>query len=409
MYYNHKSKKKGKYVFIFLNIIQEISMLLYNFLVESAYKYPNANALIYNGNKYTYQDLNQYTCNVYNSLREIISDTNKRVACLMYNSVELIVSIFALSKGKNITLLLNPDFECVDIFEKLQSAKIEVVIIDKEVYTKLKHYNNHLINKYIFIFSSDQIFNFNHICNNLSYESFNNNISMSDKVLIQTSSGTTNISKMAYRTNENIYEDSNNIIETFQYEHSDSIYLSVPIYHGYGLTMGLISPIRQGMTIVFDKLFMPNRFLRQYITLEKMIFVGVPEIINLLNNCIGEEHINITNAKWFFCSSSALNYKIGENFNKKTNIWLNQVYGMMEASTIAANLSPNKNNFISVGNVVSNVDLVIDKNIYIKSKAISNDYIVNGEEKEIQKNNYWFNTGDEGIIKNSDLYLFERK
>ena len=82
-----------------------------------------------------------------------------------------------------------------------------------------------------------------------------------ENVLIQSSSGTSGTAKLAYRTKENIKTDINNIVQSLKYEKTDTVYSSVPLCHGYGLTMGLLAPLKVGAKIIMEKWFMPNRFV----------------------------------------------------------------------------------------------------------------------------------------------------
>jgi long-chain acyl-CoA synthetase len=390
-------------------------MLLYNFLYESAQKYNNKRALVYNNLTFTYDELRQITDNLYCFFKFMGINSDDRVACILNNSPELVVSIFALSRGNNVTLLLNPSFSFEEILSKIKNAKIHTIILEHELYFKIVEVYPNISRDYLVILdkrnnlgicSIDEMCLVNHF-NNLNKLDFN--VNLKDPALIQTSSGTTNTSKMAYRSNENLYEDSNNIIKTFNYLETDLIYSAVPFYHGYGLTMALISPIRNGLTIVFEKWFMANRFLQRYKEYDNFIFIGVPENYELLNKSFHDDTIKISNGKWFFCSSSALHREIGLNFKENFGVWINQVYGMMEVSTICANLDPNEDNFMSVGTPVGNVEVRVDNNILVKSKTISPSYIIDSTDFDINLNDEWFNTNDIGQFIDDNLVVKGRK
>lgn len=382
-------------------------MLLYHFLYESYIKYPNRIALVYDGKQYSYSEIMGKSNFLANVLKEFVTESEKNVACVMNNSLELITAIFALSKNGKIPVLLNPNFDCSELVQKFVYANIKSVVIENAVYAQLKMHEKS-IEPFNFFIVDGMLSNQMENVEIISEEDIKD-INMFENAVVQTSSGTTDISKMAYRSNLNIYEDSTNILSTFNYNVNDCVYVAVPLYHGYGLTMGLIAPIRKGMTIVCERIFMPNRFLQDLQRYEQIIFLGVPETYQLLSTYIGDRKLPLSNVKLLICSSSALNNEIGIDIHYKTEKWINQMYGMMEVSTIAVNLKPDEESFMSVGVPADNVELkVVGGKIYVKSKTISDTYILEGENRKVELMDGWFLTGDTGYIKNGDLYIGKR-
>lgn len=391
-----------------------ICLLLYSFLSDSAKRDPEKLALIYRHSQYSYSDLKSIVDNLSGHFRSIGINEEMRVACVLKNSPALVFSIFALSKCQNITLLINCNAETPEIVKKVKDSRMDAIIADNEVYKRMVQEDSCIGSKYKFVLVNQNNMDIPCLKDLYSDDTKRNLlqdkllINKNAKALIQTSSGTTGVAKMAYRSVENIYEDSNNIIETLEYSNHDTIFMQVPFYHGYGLTMGLISPIRMGATITFDESFLPNRVLRKIKEFDNVIFLGVPETYEFMNRYMGSNTMKISNKKWMICSSSHLEESIGLEFKQHFDIWLNQLYGMMEISTISINLNPTKNNFMSVGQSAKNVEVKLDSNIYVKSKTISPQYIVNGIDRDIELNDGWFNTKDFGEIRNENLYITSR-
>ena len=391
-----------------------IYMLLYSFLSDTEKRVPEKLALIYRHDQYSYSDLKSIVDNLSGHFRNAGINEKMRVACILNNTPELVFCIFALSKCRSVTLLININAQLFEIIKKLGDSKIDIIIADNEVYKQMIQENTYIDKKYKFILVNQN--NSGVPClKNWCFDDSKRQVAQdkivinkSEKVLIQTSSGTMGMAKMAYRSIENIYEDSNNIIETLDYNNRDTFFMQVPFYHGYGLTMGLISPIRVGATIVFDKSFFPNKVLHKMKEFHNVIFLGVPETYDFMNRYMGSNTIKIPNKKWMICSGSCLKESIGLEFKNHFNVWLNQMYGMMEISTISVNLNPTRENFMSVGQPVKNVEVKLNSNVYVKSKTISPQYIVNGIEQDIELNAGWFNTKDMGKIENEKIYVFPR-
>ncbi|GEM_PF-808984 len=384
-------------------------MSLYKNLKSSSVKYPDKVAIISNNHEVTYADFKLKVDKLSVGFRCANISSDSRVALIMHNSTEFIFTLFALEKNKNLVCLLNPNFDLREVMIKLKAVKIDVVVIENYIYEKIIEIdpnfdkNYHVILKNSNEVGKKTLLDVMNIDENYNMHDLKYN--MDEKVLVQTSSGTTSSSKMAYRTRRNISVDSENIISTFNYSPQDIIYCAVPLCHGYGLTMGLIAPVKCGATIHVDKWFLVNRFFSTYFDLKPTIFIGTPETYEIMNQYKNNK-IDFSYRKWFLCSSSALTEEIGINFHENFGIWINQVYGMMETSTISANLNPNEDNFLSVGKPVNSVKVRINNEanndnkegeILINSETISSEYIdIHGNENILDEDS-WFRTRDIGI------------
>lgn len=397
-------------------------MFLYETLKKTADVYPDKTALSYDGVKIAYSELKARVNTLFNGFVNQNITPNLRVGLFLHNSIDFVVCLYALSRNGNTTCLLNTELSPEAFCNKLQSAKLDIVIMEN----------------YLYDMASAKIPNLVARCKIILRRSIDSKMGLSDfmadngcqqdledmkyevdtNTLIQSSSGTTGFSKMAYRTQKNLMVDTDNIISTFNYKPEDIFYCTVPLCHGFGLTMGLIAPIKCGATIHIERWFMANRFFSIYHELKPTIFIGTPETYDNMNKYINNNKYSFNYNKWFLCSGSPLGEETGIKFNEKFDIWINQVYGMMEASTIAANLEPNKENFLSVGKPVNNVSVKQWKagskgdygEILVKSEAVSSDYIELGETTKLPMTNGFFRTSDiSKLDSNGNIFIIGRK
>lgn len=388
-------------------------MILYQMMKKTACTYPKKVAIIYDQITITYQDLLKKVNQLQQCLGLLSIYKDMRVGLILHNSDMYCITLYALSKNSNISFLMNPLWTDDEIAKKLRSARVDVVIVEDYVWKVIKEKKSEICKEIRFITRT------------YIQEMMKNAVTKEDewcevcekdlcrKELIQSSSGTTGWSKMAYRTQRNILYDAKNIVSTFQYNSSDTIYCPVPLCHGYGLTMGIVAPIMCGATIVIERVFRCKYFLEHYDKIKPTIFLGIPEIYEEICTYLEEKKYDFKYRKWFLCSGSHLKRETGERFYKISSFWINQVLGMMEVSTICANLNSTKDNFLSVGTPVLNVDIKLDgyqqnrySSIFVKSETVSTEYIVDKKDVPIEFCDGWFHTNDIGEInENGEIYV----
>ena len=309
---------------------------------------------------------------------------NRTVAMIMDNSIEFAVVLYALSKVGAVVFLVNPYFDIVVMRKLVDICKVEYVMTDRpDIWEKMIEEN---------CMEVYQNVRLGHMRNeNRSVCEYGH--------LIQTSSGTTGVPKISIRSDENISVDVQHICSSYQYDYDKKIYSAVPFYHGYGLTMGLISPLAAGMEIVFSKIFMPNRFFL-YIRKQQIdYFLGAPNTYKVLCKYENDFWGCVNNVSTYISSGSPLTKELSKLFYNMFKIWIVETYGMMEASSIAANMTPNQKNYYCVGKPVNGVKLrITDGYIYIQSDAISRYYITEQGIEPICLEDNWFCTNDTGFV-----------
>ncbi len=397
-------------------------MFLYETLEKTADMYPDKYALSYDGTSITYTELKARVNSLADGFTKQGITPSSRVGLFLHNSVDFVVCLYALSRNGNIICLLNTQLSSEALDIKLQSAQLNTVIMENYLYNMATAGIPYLDERYRIIMrkgiegrESLQDFTASH-CSSRSVEKLEYDVEAN--TLIQSSSGTTGFSKMAYRTHKNLMIDTDNIISTFHYVPQDIIYCTAPLCHGFGLTMGLLAPIKCGATVHIERWFMANRFFSSYREMKPTIFIGTPEAYDGMNKYINDTEFSFHYKKWFLCSGSPLGEETGLEFNRKFNTWINQVYGMMEASTIAANLEPDRENFLSVGRPVNNVSVRLENvneqqalgELLVKSEAVSRDYIDSGENIRLPMTNGYFRTRDIGMLDpDGNIFITGRK
>lgn len=390
-------------------------MNLYEMLKRSAAKSPQKTALMSKNESISYSELLDCVKQTQQKIKDLGIKKNDRVGLVLHNSIEYVICLYALSKNQNVTCLLNPQWTMNELERKFTDGALDKIIVESYVYKHIEQELPSLFGTYKIFLKTDCIVRkaSTHL---IVEEEDTLCLNESMPALIQSSSGTTNLSKMAYRSHKNLDQDSINIIETMEYNVEDVIFAPVSLCHGYGLTMGVIAPIRCGATIYIQRWFEFNEFCRIYHELKPTIFLGVPEIYDCLYSELKGKEFSFIYSKYFLCSGSPLSRKTGENFYSVSNIWPCQIYGMMEVSTICVNKEADQKTLLSVGKPISSIEMQYkptdQKNYYeilIRGETVSQNYVINGDKVSAIDPEGWYATKDIGFLKDGNLYLVGRK
>lgn len=381
-------------------------MMLYEMLEKAARRTPEELAVICGLEELTYESLLDKVYKLLDRLCQLGVPVGARVGLAMHNSIEFIVALFALSSMRAEVCLLNPDWKALQLSERIQSARISVLICEDyiDILPKRSGQTSRPDISYI---GRKQLF-----CGGEMHLLFPGKYSYTqdDIILIQCSSGTTGLPKMACRSAENISEDTWNITSAYQYHAGDRVYCSVPLFHGYGLTMGLISVVYSGATLLLERWFQGKGMFLQDPSRWPTIFLGVPDIYRKL---VKQDMISdwMRQCRWLISSGDPLEEEVCLRFYQKTKRWISQVYGMMEASMICANLTPNEHNHTCVGAPPPNVEVKIkNQTVHVRAKTVSRMYLLNGGYEPLLDEDGFFDTGDLGLMsENNELYLYGRK
>ncbi|MEK3875963.1 class I adenylate-forming enzyme family protein [Paenibacillus sp. FSL M7-0420] len=385
--------------------------MLYSSLQQAKNKYSERCAVVCNGHHMSYAELLKEVDYASERFGELGLGGGQTAALVLSNSLEFIICLYALSSRHVCVVLINPQNDVEKICENLQMTHLDIVIMENHVYDNLKDTGASfpfqvILREHLSGYCRPGASKLMNRDDNL-YQSRNEHA----PVVIQCSSGTTGLPKMAIRTNRNLSVDTDNIISTFAYTEEDVVYCAVPVCHGYGLTMGLLAPLKAGAQIWLERWFMPNRLISDLSKTRLSVFLGTPEYYDILNRRqYSERNINLSEVRLLLCSGSPLQKETGLSFHTRYGCWIQQLYGMMEVSTMSCNLAADENNVTSVGLAVNNVLIRLGAGgeIEVFSETISESYVGDRKITPAEKHG-WFRTGDRGYLDETGrLYIQER-
>lgn len=382
---------------------------LYEFFHNSYEKYPN-NYYVFDQKYWTYDEV--YQC--INSMTVILTKNrikvNDKVILYMENSIEYIISYFAiLYLGATVVpITISSTFE--NISNIVDDCKPVLVLTSESLFSHIK--NTELVNK-----TDIKSISIKEIGRTDYVES--QQCKTGQLAMIIYTSGTTNEAKGVMLTHKNLIANTEAILDYLRLDNSDSTLATLPFTYSYGNSILLTHTKASGL-LYLSRAAYPQAILS---LLKKENITGFSTVGSYLNILLKQENFTpeifgklryITLAGEHTAKSDLIKLK---DIDKDLKIYV--MYGQTEASARLTYLEPSMlyKKIGSVGKPIKNVTLkIIDEDgkevecgesgeIIVKGENIMAGYLNKPDEtKEVLKNG-WLYTGDIAY-KDSDGYIY---
>jgi long-chain acyl-CoA synthetase len=414
---------------------------IYTSLTASAYRKPEAVAVATETKNWTYHELLMSVDRASDMFWESGVRKGDRVAVALRNSIEVVITNYALYKIGAVSVPVNFMISKPEELKFiLADCNVKMVVTQAEY---LRHYA--AIKKDLpdlkYILSTDEIPSgvqkladpdIKLYWDALKKSKFNNEILSAraaphDPALILYTSGTTGNPKGVMLTHYSIMSDSHSCVLSFKITEDDVFICVLPTFHTLAWTTCVVLPLALGIKIVMVANITPASSWLHRMGKEKVtIIIAVPQLYNVLaKEAKGLKRLYLV--YWAFrkarlCISGAapLNKETMDHFEKQLDLPLLEGYGLTETSPV---VSVNTEHNRKKGSVGANLPYVkvkiIDDNgnelarnaegeICVKGDIVTKGYFNNPQatSEAIDKEG-WFRTGDIGVI-DDDGFIFIR-
>ncbi|PID48009.1 MAG: long-chain fatty acid--CoA ligase [Proteobacteria bacterium] len=364
-------------------------------------------------------------------LKQLGIKKGDRVALIVENSEEYIISIFAITKLGAIVVPVNTFLKHEEFEFILNDCGASLLISSAKFAKETKSLPQITkIEKIIWVGEyedeDEDNFSFSKIIKNQKFiEDDDDRPSLDDIACIVYTSGTTGKPKGAMLSYRNIFSNVFYGGELFKITQKDRFIVYLPMFHVFTFTIMLIMPICRGSSIIIVKSVFPfSNVIKQTLLKRATIFLGVPTIFNAMNKAKIPWYFMWFNKIRIFLSGSApLNEVVLNDFSKKfKRATLLESYGLSECSPgVAANTLERQKPY-SVGLPLKEFDVkIVDDEmlelkpgevgeIIVKGECVMQGYYGRADATDETIVNGWLRTGDLGK-KDEDgfLYIVDRK
>jgi long-chain acyl-CoA synthetase len=284
--------------------------LVNHFLEYSAYRRPDKVALIHQGERFTYGQINVMADRLALALRESGVERGDRIAVFMDNSTEAVVSLFGIMKADAAFMMINHTTKCEKLEYILNNSRAKILITQggrAEIIAKI---NCPSLKTVIATGPRDSL------SSTLSYDDIvNSNISAGplrtscidlDIASIVYTSGSTGNPKGVTLSHLNMVSAAHSITTYLENSEDDIILNTLPLTFDYGLYQILMG-FRIGGTVVLEKSFTyPAQVLKTMVEEKVTGFPGVPTIFAMLLQMKDIEKYDFSSLRYITNTAAAL-------------------------------------------------------------------------------------------------------
>jgi long-chain acyl-CoA synthetase len=405
-------------------------MLVNEFLEQTAVRTPDKEALIFQQQRLTYLELDNFANRLGNALSELGLQKLDRVAIYLDNSIEAVVSIFGILKAGGVFVLINPQTKPRKLEYILSDCQVRFLITDSKL--GLNYQANHADLQVISIDQPQDVENIKNIENSANHYFWDlidrssstqppiTSIDIDLCSLIYTS-GSTGKPKGVMLSHLNMVAAANSITTYLENTCDDIILNCLPLSFDYGL-YNLLMPFKFGGTVVLEKSFVYPFQLIGLVNKERVTGLPlVPTIISIFLQVKNLEQYNFSSLRYITSTGQALPPSHLLRLNKllpQTKIY--SMYGLTECKRVLY-LPPAEILLrpTSVGKVMPNVEvyLVNERGEKINQSGEIGELIVRGSNV---MQGYWnrpeetakvFKRGDQGErhLRTRDLFKTDKE
>jgi len=410
--------------------------LIHHFLEKSADASPNREAVVHGTSRFSYSDVEKNANRIANWLLESGLNRGDRIALLLRNSVEYIISYFGVLKAGGAVVPLNTGISADETGEILIDCAAGVLITETHFSKLVEQMLSDSSTPCHTVALSGKRHKFKQKANikhcNLEdilrdFSADRPDLSIIDQDLssIIYTSGSTGKPKGAMLTHLNVVANTRSIVSYLELTQNDRCLVVLPFYYVYGKSLLNTHFAASGTVIIDNRFAFPNAVLKTMDEEKATGLSGVPSTYTILVNKSALGKMEFPYLRYLTQAGGHMPTVIKERLidifpDKQIFI----MYGATEASARLSYLDPNElpEKINSIGKSIPNVELKIlmqdgteadikeEGEIVARGSNIMKGYWNDRKETEKVLKGGWYYTGDLGKKdKNGYVYITGRK
>ncbi|AXN40812.1 long-chain-fatty-acid--CoA ligase [Peribacillus butanolivorans] len=412
-----------------MKFLQLPEISVYTLLDNTAKKFPNHTAIIFEDNLIDYKNLKLQVDKLAGKWKELGFVKGERIGLMMANHPYFIVSYYAAQALGLIVVQLNPMYKQRELLQILIDSNAKYIVFDQTAANTVEETKG--IYDFVTCINTDDEQNDSHSLRSMiefgeaikTPECIN---PYEDTAVIQYTGGTTGKMKGVMLTHYNL---TSNVVQSFEM-YGDSmipgeeiVLASTPLYHVYAMTSAMNLGIYIGASILLFPKFEVQNVLDNIKKYRPTFFPGVPKMYNAFVNHPEIENYGLDCLRNCSCGSAPLPVEVMKRFEVLTGAKIGEGFGLSEASPSTHRNPPfGKRKIGSIGIPFPGTDcLIIDDDnnevpntgvgeLLIKGPQIMKGYWNNESETKKALQNDWLYTGDLAVMDEEGyFYIVGRK
>lgn len=412
---------------------------IHGFLEDTANRFPERYAFLY-PRKMTFKEFKNKVDIFASILKNLDVKKGDRVALFGPNTIEWEISFFGLEKAGAILVPMNPQFKETEAEYELNDSGAETVIVSQHLYSIIAAVRSQTKLKHVIIIESEKEAEFQSLEGTLGWNELMKNTASNppeisfnakeDLAALVYTSGTTGLPKGTMLTHYNIISNVIQISQIFELSELDVAIIVLPLYHIYGLNVGMNQAVWLGAAQVVIPRFEVEEFCELIERYQVSYSLCVPPIFLAVVRHLEEPNnrgYDWTNLKIFNNGAAPIPLELLDRFDKlakeKCNaheVTVQHGWGLTEASPVVAVNPMYRPKMESQGTLIPDtfhkiIDLESGKEIPKRGElgelVIKGPQVMLGywNKPEDTKNAFWIdpNTGEKWLRTGDMAYIDE--
>ena len=322
---------------------------LHDMFRMAAERHRGKTALTFYGTTFEFERLQALVEKMAGSLAASGVAKGDRVALMLPNCPQYVISFFATVRFGAIVTQLNPMYVEREIEHILADSGAETIVVYKDMYPRVRNVlpRTSLKNVIVVDFAGEPE------GLDVGHRSFGDFLQadappapqvpidpVEDVAALQYTGGTTGVSKGAMLTHRNLVANVQQALDMFiddpaAFSNNQKIMGVLPMFHIFGLTCVMLFGIEQGLNQLLLPKFDPQAVMDLVKENSPVMFSGVPTMYMALNS--GDADLmeyGFGNVRTYNTGGSALPVPLKRSFEEKTGRPLFEGYGLSEASPV---------------------------------------------------------------------------
>ncbi len=231
-----------------------------------------------------------------------------------------------------------------------------------------------------------------------------------DNLVILFTSGSEKDPKAVQISHRNVISNIKSFCKVVCISDRDRMLANLPYFHVFGLTVNLLAPLHEGMTIVSYANPLDYKMICGIVKEQRpTIMVGTPSFLWGYLRKSGQG--DFASLRLVVCGADKCPDALREGFLEKHGLTLYEGYGTTETSPVISANTPEHNKPGSVGRVLPDVQVRIENyetgedcaagevgRIMVKGDLVMKGYYGDFEETSMRIRHGWYDTGDMGFL-----------
>ena len=314
---------------------------LFSAVLASAAKFGQRPAVVAEGQRLTYRQLVRNAGALATGLAELGIERGDRVALLLPNCPQFIISYLAVTALGAIVVPLHCRLGVEEASYILNNAQVQGLISSAGFDSTIAQLRQQVpvLNKLLISGQStvEGVFNLDQVISmSADRPTLSDAAQRDDAAVLIYTSGTTGRPKGALLSHRNLLANARSCMDFIGITAEDTFLAVLPLFHSFGATVCMILPLISSACIVLQSAFVPLQVLEAIETHRATVFAGVPSMFAVLAGCRTIREYDLGSLRVCISGGAPLPLEVLSAFRKRYGVSLMEGYGPTEASPVVS-------------------------------------------------------------------------